>query len=76
MKSLTEEISNSKKRLSSGITGSSAPFMVFWERWLEYESFWSIGQRVCSLAIVAPGIAEALLATIIGLGAAIPAVIA
>ncbi len=40
------------------------------------DSFWSIGQRgSASLAVVAPGIAEALLATIVGLGAAIPAVI-
>jgi biopolymer transport protein TolQ len=40
------------------------------------DSFWSIGQRgSASLAVVAPGIAEALLATIVGLGAAIPAVV-
>ena len=40
------------------------------------DAFWSIGQRgSASLAVVAPGIAEALLATIVGLGAAIPAVI-
>ena len=40
------------------------------------DSFWSIGERgSASLAVVAPGIAEALLATIIGLAAAIPAVI-
>lgn len=40
-------------------------------------SFWSIGERgSASLVIVAPGIAEALLATIVGLAAAIPAVIA
>jgi biopolymer transport protein TolQ len=39
-------------------------------------SFWAIGERgSASLAVVAPGIAEALLATIVGLGAAIPAVI-
>jgi biopolymer transport protein TolQ len=39
-------------------------------------SFWSIGERgSASLVIVAPGIAEALLATIVGLAAAIPAVI-
>jgi biopolymer transport protein TolQ len=39
-------------------------------------AFWSIGERgSASLAVVAPGIAEALLATIVGLGAAIPAVI-
>lgn len=41
------------------------------------DSFWSIGEKgSASLAVVAPGIAEALLATIVGLGAAIPAVIA
>lgn len=40
------------------------------------DSFWSIGERgSASLVIVAPGIAEALLATIVGLAAAIPAVI-
>ncbi len=40
------------------------------------DSFWAIGERgSASLAVVAPGIAEALLATIVGLGAAIPAVI-
>jgi len=40
------------------------------------DSFWAIGQRgSASLAVVAPGIAEALLATIVGLGAAIPAVV-
>ena len=40
------------------------------------DSFWSIGERgSASLAVVAPGIAEALLATIVGLAAAIPAVI-
>ncbi len=39
-------------------------------------SFWSIGERgSASLTVVAPGIAEALLATIVGLAAAIPAVI-
>ncbi|MCX6827137.1 MAG: MotA/TolQ/ExbB proton channel family protein [candidate division Zixibacteria bacterium] len=40
------------------------------------DAFWSIGERgSASLAVVAPGIAQALLATIVGLGAAIPAVI-
>jgi len=40
------------------------------------DAFWSIGERgSASLAVVAPGIAEALLATIVGLAAAIPAVI-
>lgn len=40
------------------------------------ESFWSIGERgSASLAVVAPGIAEALLVIVVGLAAAIPAVI-
>ncbi|SYZ73881.1 Protein TolQ1 [Candidatus Zixiibacteriota bacterium] len=40
------------------------------------DAFWSIGSRgSASLAVVAPGIAEALLVTVVGLGAAIPAVI-
>lgn len=59
-------------------TGSSAPFMGLLGTVVGImDSFWSIGERgSASLAVVAPGIAEALLATIVGLGAAIPAVIA
>lgn len=59
-------------------TGNSAPFMGLLGTVVGImDSFWAIGERgSASLAVVAPGIAEALLATIVGLGAAIPAVIA
>ena len=59
-------------------TASSAPFMGLLGTVVGImDSFWAIGERgSASLAVVAPGIAEALLATIVGLGAAIPAVIA
>lgn len=59
-------------------TGSVAPFVgLFGTVWGIMNSFFQIGsQQSASLAIVAPGIAEALFATAIGLFAAIPAVIA
>ncbi|MBI2893176.1 MAG: protein TolQ [Deltaproteobacteria bacterium] len=59
-------------------TGSTAPFVgLFGTVWGIMNSFIGIGsQRQASLAVVAPGIAEALIATAIGLVAAIPAVIA
>lgn len=58
-------------------TGSTAPFVgLFGTVWGIMNSFIGIGsQRQASLAVVAPGIAEALIATAIGLVAAIPAVI-
>ncbi len=57
--------------------GSTAPFVgLFGTVWGIMNAFIGIGQtRTTSLAVVAPGIAEALLATAIGLVAAIPAVI-
>jgi len=58
--------------------GSVAPFVgLFGTVWGIMASFFQIGaQQSASLAVVAPGIAEALFATAIGLFAAIPAVIA
>ena len=59
-------------------TGSVAPFVgLFGTVWGIMNSFFQIGmQESSSLAVVAPGISEALFATAIGLFAAIPAVIA
>ena len=70
-------------RLERGMTflasiGSVAPFIgLFGTVWGIMNSFQSIAiSRNTSLAIVAPGIAEALFATALGLLAAIPAVVA
>ncbi len=59
-------------------TASASPFIgLFGTVWGIMESFRGIGsQGSASLAVVAPGISEALIATAAGLGAAIPAVIA
>lgn len=59
-------------------TGSTSPFIgLFGTVWGIMSSFQGIGTAgSASLAIVAPGIAEALIATAVGLVAAIPAVIA
>lgn len=74
----TEEFVKLEKQvIFLATTSSAAPFMGLLGTVVGImDSFWSIGERgSASLAIVAPGIAEALLATIVGLGAAIPAVI-
>ena len=70
------------KRLSGGMqflasVGSSGPFIgLFGTVWGIMNSFIGIAEsNTTNLAVVAPGIAEALLATGIGLFAAIPAVI-
>jgi biopolymer transport protein ExbB/TolQ len=57
--------------------GSAAPFIgLFGTVWGIMNSFTAIAQQKdTSLAVVAPGIAEALFATAVGLAAAIPAVI-
>ena len=58
--------------------GSTAPFVgLFGTVWGIMNSFQSIAaSKNTSLAVVAPGIAEALFATALGLVAAIPAVVA
>jgi biopolymer transport protein TolQ len=59
-------------------TGSTAPFIgLFGTVWGIMDAFHGIGKTgSASLAVVAPGISEALVATAIGLVAAIPAVVA
>jgi biopolymer transport protein TolQ len=59
-------------------TGSTTPFIgLFGTVWGIMNSFRNIGASgAASLAVVAPGIAESLIATAAGLAAAIPAVIA
>ena len=76
-------IEKQMSRISKGFTflatvGSTAPFIgLFGTVWGIMNSFQSIAiSRNTSLAIVAPGIAEALFATALGLLAAIPAVVA
>ncbi|CAK6514359.1 protein TolQ [Rickettsia helvetica] len=72
------EVEKLEKNLSFLATvGSSAPFIgLFGTVWGIMHSFQSIAtSKNTSLAVVAPGITEALLATAIGLFAAIPAVI-
>lgn len=59
-------------------TGNTTPFIgLFGTVWGIMESFRGIGMRgSANLAVVAPGISEALIATAAGLAAAIPAVVA
>lgn len=74
----TQEIHRMEKFLPFlATTASAAPFIgLFGTVWGIMDSFRSIGATgSASLAVVAPGISEALVATAIGLVAAIPAVI-
>ena len=80
---LEVNIEKQMTKLEKGFTflatvGSTAPFIgLFGTVWGIMNSFQSIAiSRNTSLAIVAPGIAEALFATALGLLAAIPAVVA
>jgi biopolymer transport protein TolQ len=82
IRSLEQAVTAERSRLERGVnflatTGSSAPFIgLFGTVWGIMESFRRIGvMKSASLAVVAPGIAEALVATAAGLLAAIPAVI-
>ncbi len=73
----TSEITRLEKYLTFlATTGSTAPFIgLFGTVWGIMVAFKGIGETgSASLAVVAPGIAEALIATAIGLVAAIPAV--
>jgi biopolymer transport protein TolQ len=77
--SLDREIDGLARHLSSLATiGATAPFVgLFGTVWGIMNSFQSIAlTKNTTLAVVAPGIAEALLATALGLVAAIPAVVA
>ena len=77
--SVDKEIKSIEKHFTFLATvGSTAPFIgLFGTVWGIMNSFQSIAiSRNTSLAIVAPGIAEALFATALGLLAAIPAVVA
>ena len=81
-RSMDVAIAKEADQLQSGLTvlatiGSAAPFIgLFGTVWGIMHSFIEIAKaQNTSLAVVAPGIAEALLATGIGLVAAIPAVI-
>ena len=84
MSSMLEvNIEKQMSKIDKGFTflatvGSTAPFIgLFGTVWGIMNSFQSIAiSRNTSLAIVAPGIAEALFATALGLLAAIPAVVA
>jgi biopolymer transport protein TolQ len=79
MLTLDRELEVLERYLSSLATiGSTAPFVgLFGTVWGIMNSFQSIAlTKNTTLAVVAPGIAEALLATALGLIAAIPAVVA
>ncbi|MFT2090498.1 protein TolQ [Paraglaciecola sp. 2405UD69-4] len=77
--SLSREIDELESRLPFlATTGSISPYIgLFGTVWGIMNSFIALGgQQQATLAMVAPGIAEALIATAMGLFAAIPAVIA
>ncbi len=81
-RSMDVAIARENERLARGLTflatvGSTAPFVgLFGTVWGIKNAFQEIAaQQSTNLAVVAPGIAEALVATALGLLAAIPAVI-
>jgi biopolymer transport protein TolQ len=82
-RSLKKATIDQTNRLERGVsflatTGNTAPFIgLFGTVWGIMESFRGIGLKgAANLAVVAPGISEALIATAAGLAAAIPAVVA
>jgi biopolymer transport protein TolQ len=77
-RAIAQELTNLERYLFFlATTGSTAPFIgLFGTVWGIMESFRAIGvSGAANIAIVAPGIAEALIATAAGLVTAIPAVI-
>jgi len=79
VRSIQQEVGNIERNVAwLATTASAAPFIgLFGTVWGIMNSFRSISQTgSASLAVVAPGISEALIATAVGLAAAIPAVIA
>jgi biopolymer transport protein TolQ len=75
----TQEVSTLEKNLGwLATTASAAPFVgLFGTIWGIMNAFQSIGASgAANLAVVAPGISEALITTATGIAAAIPAVIA
>ena len=79
MRAVTMEVTGLTKALPFlATTGNTAPFIgLFGTVWGIMNAFRGIGLRgSASLAVVAPGISEALVATAAGLAAAIPAVVA
>jgi len=82
-RALSRALKEQSQRLYRSLTflatcGNTAPFIgLFGTVWGIMSAFHSIGQKgAASIATVAPGIAEALIATAAGLAAAIPAVVA
>lgn len=78
-KTLTVEMGQMERALQFlATTGNTTPFIgLFGTVWGIMNSFRSIGVKgTANLAVVAPGISEALIATAMGLAAAIPAVVA
>lgn len=76
--SLIEQVRMEKYLSFLATTGNTAPFVgLFGTVWGIMDSFRSIGIKgSASLAVVAPGIAEALIATAAGIAVAVPAVVA
>ncbi|MDP1906916.1 MAG: MotA/TolQ/ExbB proton channel family protein [Hyphomicrobium sp.] len=82
-RSMRSALKSEMRRIETGLSflatvGSAAPFVgLLGTVWGIMHSFTAIAQaKDTSLAVVAPGIAEALFATALGLAAAIPAVVA
>jgi biopolymer transport protein TolQ len=78
-KAIDNEVARMETRISIlATTGSTGPFIgLFGTVWGIMGAFHKIGAtNMASLAVVAPGISEALIATAVGLAAAIPATVA